>query len=52
MADKSQKGQRNASLSEVHETVVVPTRGSNWKRWLAITGPAIMVSVGYMDPGK
>ena len=52
MADKSQKGQRNASLSEVHETVVVPTRGSNWRRWLAITGPAIMVSVGYMDPGN
>lgn len=52
MANKSQGSQKHVSLSEVHETVVVPTRGSNWKRWLAITGPAIMVSVGYMDPGN
>ena len=51
MANKS-KGSRNISLSEVHETVEVPTRGSNWKRWLAIAGPALMVSVGYMDPGN
>jgi manganese transport protein len=40
------------SLSEVHETVDVPTRGTAWRRWLAITGPALMVSVGYMDPGN
>src|SRR5512147_1457195 len=52
MADKSQKHQQNVSLSEVHETVVVPSRGSKWRRWLAITGPALMVSVGYMDPGN
>ncbi|MFT3895806.1 MAG: Nramp family divalent metal transporter [Anaerolineales bacterium] len=52
MANKSQGSSKHVSLSEVHETVVVPTRGSNWKRWLAITGPAIMVSVGYMDPGN
>jgi manganese transport protein len=32
--------------------VEVPTRGSNWKRWLAVAGPALMVSVGYMDPGN
>ena len=25
---------------------------SNWRKWLAITGPALMVSVGYMDPGN
>jgi manganese transport protein len=43
---------RQNSLSEVHETVIVPTRGSSWRRWLAITGPALMVSVGYMDPGN
>ncbi len=39
-------------LSEVHETVVVPSKGTGWQRWLAITGPAIMVAVGYMDPGN
>lgn len=49
---KSQAPNPHISLSEVHETVVVPTKGSNWRRWLAITGPALMVSVGYMDPGN
>jgi manganese transport protein len=43
---------RGVSLSEVHESVSVPSRGSSWRRWLAITGPALMVSVGYMDPGN
>lgn len=47
-----QVSHQHVSLSEVHETVTVPTRGSSWRRWLAITGPAIMVSVGYMDPGN
>ena len=46
------KLQQHASLSEVHETVDVPLLGSNWRRWLAITGPALMVAVGYMDPGN
>ncbi len=40
------------SLSEVYETVEVPTRGSGWRRWLAVAGPALMVAVGYMDPGN
>ncbi len=40
------------SLSEVHETVNFPTKGTNWQRWLAVTGPALMASVGYMDPGN
>lgn len=40
------------SLSEVHETVIVPSRGPWWRRWLAITGPALMAAVGYMDPGN
>ena len=46
------KQQHHQSLSEVHETVVVPTRGHWWRRWLAITGPALMAAVGYMDPGN
>ena len=40
------------SLAEVHETVPVPSRGAWWRRWLAVTGPALMVAVGYMDPGN
>jgi manganese transport protein len=43
---------QGVSLAEVHESVTVPSRGSLWFRWLAIAGPAIMVSVGYMDPGN
>lgn len=40
------------TLDEAHETVVVPSRGPWWRRWLAITGPALMAAVGYMDPGN
>jgi len=40
------------SLAEVHGSVDVPTRGPLWRRWYAVAGPAIMVSVGYMDPGN
>src|SRR5215211_1792809 len=52
MKNSNQVSNRNISLSEVHETVVVPSRGTAWRKWLAITGPALMVSVGYMDPGN
>lgn len=44
--------QEYRSLAEVHESVLVPARGSWWRRWLAVTGPALMVAVGYMDPGN
>ena len=40
------------SLAEVHESVPVPSRGVWWRRWFAITGPALMAAVGYMDPGN
>src|SRR5512140_24901 len=40
------------SLPEVHGTVSVPLQGSAWRRWVAVAGPALMVSVGYMDPGN
>ena len=41
------------SLAEVHESVSVPgARTGFWKQWRAFTGPAILVSVGYMDPGN
>ena len=52
MNKKLQQQDRRISLSEVHETVIVPPRGSSWRTWLAITGPALMVAVGYMDPGN
>ena len=49
---KNQKTHNQNSLSEVHESVIVPSRGPWWRRWLAITGPALMAAVGYMDPGN
>ena len=52
MNKQSRRTHEGVSLSEVHESVVVPSRGSKWVRWLAITGPALLVSVGYMDPGN
>ncbi|MGH7243116.1 MAG: Nramp family divalent metal transporter [Phycisphaerales bacterium] len=40
------------SLAEVHASVPVPAHGSFWKKLFAFTGPGLMVSVGYMDPGN
>jgi manganese transport protein len=41
------------SLSEVHGTVEVPRHEAGFcRQWLAFAGPAILVSVGYMDPGN
>jgi len=40
------------SLSEVHGTVGIPYQKSIFRRLLAISGPAFLVSVGYMDPGN
>ena len=45
------EGPRIPSLSEVHGSVELPG-GPGWRRWFAIAGPALMVSVGYMDPGN
>jgi manganese transport protein len=40
-------------LEEVHGTVEVPgERSGFWRQWRAFVGPAILVSVGYMDPGN
>src|SRR5574341_1667284 len=44
--------QRQVSLSEVHETVLIPQHPSFFRRLLAFAGPAYLVSVGYMDPGN
>jgi manganese transport protein len=41
------------SLAEVHGTVAVPHHKAGfWKQCRAFVGPAILVSVGYMDPGN
>src|SRR5437764_6924953 len=42
--------QRHNSLEEIHSTVAIPSAG--WRRFLAFSGPAFLVSVGYMDPGN
>ena len=41
------------SLEGMHSTVTVPhSRAGFWAQWRAFAGPAILVSVGYMDPGN
>jgi manganese transport protein len=41
------------SLQEVHGSVAVPSHQAGfWQQWKAFVGPAILVSVGYMDPGN
>ena len=41
------------SLEGIHGTVDVPSAQSGfWGKWRAFVGPAILVSVGYMDPGN
>src|SRR5881394_3805605 len=41
------------SLEGIHGTVEVPHhRAGFWQQWRAFIGPAILVSVGYMDPGN
>jgi manganese transport protein len=41
------------SLEGVHSTVAVPHHEAGfWQQWRAFVGPAILISVGYMDPGN
>ena len=48
----SGEGQTNLrSLGEVHSSVGT-SHSSVWRRMLAFSGPAYLVSVGYMDPGN
>ena len=43
----------NVSLEDVHGTIDVPNHQAGfWQQWRAYVGPAILVSVGYMDPGN
>jgi manganese transport protein len=41
------------SLEDVHGSIEVPHHQAGfWEQWRAFVGPAILVSVGYMDPGN
>jgi len=41
------------SLENVHGSIEVPqSQAGFWQQWRAFVGPAILVSVGYMDPGN
>jgi manganese transport protein len=51
---KADTGDRShVSLEGVHSSVAVPHHEAGfWEQWRAFVGPAILVSVGYMDPGN
>ena len=41
------------SLEGMHGSVEVPSHQAGfWQQWRAYVGPAILISVGYMDPGN
>src|SRR3954452_1266424 len=43
----------SVSLEGIHSTVAVPESPTQfWRNWRAYVGPALLVSVGYMDPGN
>jgi len=43
----------SVSLEGLHGTVAVPHQQAGfWEQWRAFVGPAILISVGYMDPGN
>jgi manganese transport protein len=41
-----------ASLAEVHRSVLVPKAAGFWRKLLAFSGPGFLIAVGYMDPGN
>jgi manganese transport protein len=41
-----------ASLNEVHRSVLVPATSSFWRKLFAFSGPGFLIAVGYMDPGN
>jgi manganese transport protein len=43
----------NLSLEGMHGSVDIPSSQSGfWQQWKAFVGPALLISVGYMDPGN
>ena len=52
-AQKGGSPSGHLSLENVHGSVSVPHHEAGfWQHWRAFVGPAILVSVGYMDPGN
>ena len=52
-AGPAASGGGSLSLENVHGSVPVPApQAGFWRKWRAFAGPAILVSVGYMDPGN
>jgi len=41
-----------ASLPEVHRSILVPVTASFWRKLFAFSGPGFLIAVGYMDPGN
>jgi manganese transport protein len=53
VSDLSKPSQRRRSLEGLHSTVSVPPGSAHpWRQFIAFAGPAMLVSVGYMDPGN
>ena len=52
-ARHGESGPGTRSLEGMHGSVPVPHHQAGfWQQWRAFIGPAILVSVGYMDPGN
>ena len=52
-AEVKPAGAGHLSLEGIHGSVEVPRVDAGfWKQWRAFVGPALLVSVGYMDPGN
>jgi len=52
-APPDREGRGLVSLEGMHGTVAVPPQKSGfWRQWRAFAGPALLISVGYMDPGN
>src|SRR5450755_720799 len=53
LSPSSDRSSGHVSLEGVHSSVEVPHHQAGfWEKWRAFVGPAILVSVGYMDPGN
>ena len=51
--DMAAESHGHRSLEGLHGTIDVPEHGVGfWRNWRAFVGPALLVSVGYMDPGN
>jgi manganese transport protein len=53
LAPPAARSGNHPSLEGVHSSIDVPHHQAGfWQQWRAFVGPAILISVGYMDPGN